>query len=617
MTKTFESLSTSFTSERNVSLDVDHETPLVNSDLSAFLTEIEAPSSRFEPIYANTSEQAAVNLEPSAPFVGTSDRTGGGSGEQISPSLSDERSLDSMDIWNNEYWAAEMRGATPGIHAFTIPSIPIRSRKSRRLSGVSNRSDAEEKTPVVKDGSQKIPFATNVTVMQMDDDASGRGSVPDELNEPKGPGDTSRSKGKGKVDPVDKKAEKKRISAKAKADLEAGRILTFRIGGTCEVLPSEAPVAQSLGVIPPASLLVNSHSTTIPLCPAVQTTFNVSQTPLPRAPSLTPLPRLASELSSKSSLSKRRRTTKVSRQGASSPLGNSSIWVPFRHGNRWSFSHTDDELPLVSSDIKVGAELIRKIGGIEVKFPANLEDLLVPDHFLDWSRDLLNIINSGSRIVRAYEAVVSEKEEQIKFLLACTDVDATRKEQDRQKARADSWERLEDEVKKRDVHLEAASTEIARLRANLEKSRFTEDRLRKERDEARRRTDEIASDSSALGARHSSRLERIRSYLIALHAQEEVKAQLYYTRASRMSLEKMVEAVYELPHGLLENHAKEEKEYLAKVKSFDSLGDDTLFPTPPRPSVGLPRDVASQVPEGISEHRSFLSPQDNQDCDQV
>ncbi|KFK22826.1 hypothetical protein AALP_AAs43016U000100 [Arabis alpina] len=144
-----------------------------------------------------------------------------------------------------------------------------------------------------------------------------------------------------------------------------------------------------------------------------------------------------------------------------------------------------------------------------------------------------------------------------------------------------------------------------------------EDHLRKERDEARRRADDIASGSSARGARHSSRLERIRSYLIALHAQEEVKTQLCYRHGARMSLEKLVEAEYELPPGLLENYIKEEEEYLTKVASFDPLGDDTLFPTPSPPPTGHPLDVASQVPDGISEHGSFLSPQDNQDGDQV
>ncbi|KFK39713.1 hypothetical protein AALP_AA3G278600 [Arabis alpina] len=431
--------------------------------------------------------------------------------------------------------------------------------------------------------------------MQRADDVSVRWSVPGEFNEPKGPGDVSRLKEKGKVDPVDKKAEKKRIAAKAKADLEAGRIPAFRIVGTCEVLPSEALVAQSLGVTPPVSLPVSSDNAAIPPCPAVQITVNVSQLSPPRA-SLTSSSRPTSELSSESSLPKRRRTTEVPHQRASGPLGNLSVSVPPRHDNRWSFSHTDDELPLVSSGINIGAELIRRIGGIEVKFPANLEDLLVPDRFLDWSRDLLNIINAESRIVGAYEAV----------------------ELDRHKVRANSWEvsatanrqsaidyavqvevlkgekqRLEDKEKKRDVHLEVASAEIAELRASLEKSHLREDRPRKEGDGAHRRADEIAGGSSAQRARHS--------------------------RGARKSLKKMVEAEYEIPPGLLENYAKEEGEYFAKVESLaaDSLGDDILFSTPPPPPASPPRNVSSQVPEGISEHGSFLSPQDNKDGDLV
>ncbi|KFK31911.1 hypothetical protein AALP_AA6G174900 [Arabis alpina] len=616
MTKTFESLSTSFTSERNASLDVDHEAPPINFDPSSFLTEIEASSSRFAPVYANTLEQTGVNLEASTSFVDTRDRMGGGSGEQyldeqigqeqvaheqvvreifasqfdvfnISPSLSDERSLGSMrricrmseeleflaprycenrnicfsqmtmagtfphppappladlpfrenlrrirakyhrwddltyscicracdrlDIWDNEYWAAEMRGATPGIPAFNTPSIPIPENLGDFLRA---------------------------------DDSSARGSVPGQLNEPKDLGNASRSKGKGKVDLVDKKPEKKRIAAKAEADLEEGRIPAFRIGGTCEVLSSEAPVAHSLGVTPLASLSVSSYSAAVPPCPAVQTAIqtvvqtavNVPQLPPPSAP-LTSSSRPASELSSESSLSKRRRITE---------------------------------------DIKIAAEVIKKIGGIEVKFSANLEDLLVPDRFLDWSRDLLNIINSGSHIVGAYEAVVAEKEEQIRSMLAPTDVDAARKELDHQKARGDSWE-------------------IVELRASLEKSHLTEDHLRKERDGARRRADDIAGGSFAQNARHSSHLERIRSYLLAFHAQEELKAQLCYRRGARISLEKMVDAEYELPPGLLENYAKEEEEYLAKVESLaaDSLGDDILFLTPLPPPVGPPRDVSS------------------------
>ncbi|KFK28841.1 hypothetical protein AALP_AA7G055700 [Arabis alpina] len=205
-----------------------------------------------------------------------------------------------LDTWDSEYWAAEMRGTTPGIHAFNTPLIPIRPKKSRRLFEVSSRSDAEvtvdpyaivviqdskdtiddvylqnhEEIPPVKDGSQKIPSATD---------------------------------GRGKVDAVDKKAEKKRIAAKAKADLEAGRIPAFRIGGTCEILPSEALVARSLGVTPPASLLVMSDNAAIRPCSAVQTAVNVPQL-LPPPTSLTTSSTPASELSSESSLSKRRRT---------------------------------------------------------------------------------------------------------------------------------------------------------------------------------------------------------------------------------------------------------------------------------------------------------------------
>ncbi|KFK39831.1 hypothetical protein AALP_AA3G293700 [Arabis alpina] len=478
-----------------------------------------------------------------------------------------------------------MRGATPGIPAFNTPSIPIHPWKSRRLSEVSNRSEAEvtadpsaieviqdsedniegvslpnqEETSAVKDGSRTIPSATDAVDMQRADDAPARGSVP---GEPKILAMLPVQR-KGKVDPVDKTAEKERIAAKAKADLEAGRIPAFQIGGTCEVLPCSKVV-------------------------------NVPQLSLPRA-SLTPSSRPASKLSFEFSLSKRRCTTEVPRQGDPEFLGNSLVQVPPRHDNRCSFSHTDDELPLVSSDIKIGAELIRKTGGIGVKFPANLEELLVPDRFIDWSRDLLKIINSGSCIVSAYEAVVAEKEEQIKYLLASTYVDAAQKELDHQKARANSWERLEDEVKKRDVHLEVASNEIAELQASMKKSRLTEDRLRKERDRACHRADEITGGSSAQSARHSSSLERTRS------------------------LEKMADAEYELPPGLLENYDMEEEEYLAKVESLaaDSLGDDILFPMLPPPLGCPPWDVSSQVPKGISEHRSFLSPQDNQVGDLV
>ncbi|KFK31744.1 hypothetical protein AALP_AA6G153300 [Arabis alpina] len=332
-----------------------------------------------------------------------------------------------------------MRGATPGMPAFNTPSIPIRSRKSRRLSKVSNRTDAEvtadlfaiviiqdsedntegtslpsqEENLAVRDGSQKIPSMTDAADAQRADDTLARGSVPGESNELKGPADASRSKGKGKVDPIDKNAEKKRIAAKAKADLE-----------------------------------------------------------------------------------------EMDRQRT-----QANTWEICAAANRQS----------------------------EDDYAAQVEVL---------------------------------KEEK---------------------------QKLEEEVKKRDAHLEAAFAEMAKLRATLEKSHLTKDRLGKERDEARRRADEIASGNSAQRARHSSRLERIRLYLITLHALEEVKAQLCYRRGARISLEKMVEAEYELPPGLLENYAKEEEKYLAQVESFsaDSVGDDTLFPTPLSPPVGPPRDVAS------------------------
>ncbi|KFK23616.1 hypothetical protein AALP_AAs52045U000300 [Arabis alpina] len=464
MTKTFESLSTSFTPKRNVSLDVNHETPPVSFDPSLSLTEIEASPSRFALVYANTSERTGSNPEASTPFVDTSDRTGVPhpsappladlpfreylnrirAGNHRWDDLSSTRirlARDRLDIWDSKYWAAEMRGVTPGIPAFNTLSTPIRPRKSRRLFEVSNSSGV---------GPWRI--------------------------QRKGPGDVSRSKGKGKVDLVDKKAEKKRIAAKPKVDLEAGMIPAFRIGGICEVLPSEAPIAQSLGVTPHASLLVSSNSAAIPPCPTIQTAVNVPLLPPPRA-SLTPSSRPASELLSESSLLKIRHTTEV-------------------------------------------------------------------------------------------EVLQEEKQ------------------------------RVEDEVKERDINLEAASAEIAKLRANLEKSRFLEDHLRKERDGARCRADEIASGGSARSARHSSSLKRIRSYLVALHAQEDVKAQLYYWRGARISLEKMVEAEYELPHDLLQNYGKEEKENLAKVKSLtaDSLGEGILFLTPPLPPAGPPQDVSSQVP---------------------
>ncbi|KFK24526.1 hypothetical protein AALP_AAs65400U000600 [Arabis alpina] len=425
MTKTFKSLSSPSPSERIISLGVNQETSLVSVVPISLSMEVEATSSK-----NLTLEQTSTNLEASNLFANARE----GSGEQY-------------------------------------PDEQI--------------GQEQEQIPTVKDGSQKIPSPAD---MQRAYDASARGLVLGESNEPKGLGGASHSKGKGKVDPVDKKAQKKRIAAEAKAYLEAGSIPAFRISGTCE------------------------------------------------------------------------------------------------------------------------------------------------------------IINSGSRIISVYEAVIAKKEEHIKSVLARSDVDAARKQLNRQKTRADTWEvsatpnrqsvddyaaqfevlkgekqKLEEEAKKRDAHLEAASAQIAELRASLEMSRLTEDRLWKERDGARRQADEIASGSSAHSARHLSRLKRIRLYLVTLHTQEDVKAQLCYRRGARISLEKMVEAEYELPLGFLENYAKEEEEYLAKVESFDadSLGDDILFPTPPPPPAGPPQDVASQVPKGISEHGSFLSPQDNQDGDPI
>ncbi|KFK32136.1 hypothetical protein AALP_AA6G202900 [Arabis alpina] len=339
--------------------------------------------------------------------------------------------------------------------------------------------------------------------MQRADDASARGSVPGEFNEPKDPGGASRSKGKGKVDPVDKKAEKNRIAAKVKAILEARRIPAFRIGGTCEVPSPDAPVAQSLGVTPPASAPFSLDISAIPPCPAVETAVNVS-------------------------------------------------YVVPQHK----------------------ATLISVIGGVRINL-RNPDRLAISEHlFFDWSSDIIGVINTGNHIISAYEAKVQRREDRIKTLAPRSDVDAAWQEEEKHK--------LEEEAKKRDAHLEVASAEIAELRARMEKFFLTEDHLRKERDRACRRADEIASGSSACSAD-------------TLHAQEEVKAQLCYKRGARIILEKMVEAEYELPPGLLENYAKEEEKYFAKVESFDvdSLGDDILFSTLPPPPVGSPQDIAS------------------------
>ncbi|KFK29258.1 hypothetical protein AALP_AA7G109700 [Arabis alpina] len=144
------------------------------------------------------------------------------------------------------------------------------------------------------------------------------------------------------------------MAAKAKADLEAGRIPAFKIDGTCEVLPSEALVAQSLGVTPLASLPVNSDSLAVPPCSTVQTDVDISQPLLPCAPSLTPLTRSASELSSESSLPKRRRTS------------------------QWPLSHVDPVMPLCYTAPQHKATLISLIGGVGVSL-CNLDRLSVSE----------------------------------------------------------------------------------------------------------------------------------------------------------------------------------------------------------------------------------------------
>ncbi|KFK23728.1 hypothetical protein AALP_AAs49363U000100 [Arabis alpina] len=266
---------------------------------------------------------------------------------------------DRLDIWNSEYWVAEMRGVTPGF-------LLVIQDSEDDTEGVSLPN--QEETPSVKDGSQKIPSVTDAANIQRADDASARGSVLGESNELKGLGGVSRSKGKGKVNSVDKKAKTKRITAKAKADLEAGRILSFWNGGTCEVRLSEAPVSQSLGVTPPASLPVSSDSAAILSCRAVQAAVIVSQLPPPCA-SLTPMSRPASELSSESSLSKRRRTC------------------------QWTFSRVDPVMPFCNAAPRHNATLISLIGGDEINLP-NPDKLSIFELlFFDWSSDIINAIH--------------------------------------------------------------------------------------------------------------------------------------------------------------------------------------------------------------------------------
>ncbi|KFK25974.1 hypothetical protein AALP_AA8G187000 [Arabis alpina] len=413
--------------------------------------------------------------------------------------------------------------------------------------------------------------------MQRADDVSTQVSHPGESYKSKGPSDASRSKGKGKVYPVDKKDERKRIAAKAKADFEAGRIPIFLIGGTYDVQPFDARVTQSLGIPPPAFLRVSFDSL-------------------------------------------RRRSCQR------------------------TFTHVDPVLPLYNADPQHKATLISLIGGVGVNLP-DPDTLSILELFIfDWAKDAINVISIGNRIFGAFEADVRKREKRIKTLASRSEMDAAWQEASRQMHRADSREattsenqqtlnnlfdeasalkdekqRLEEDIKKKDANLEVTSAEVTKLEADLEKFLLTEGHLRKERDEAHWQADQIASGSSAQSTKHSSRLERIRSYLVTLQAQEEAKAQPCYRRGDRISLERMVEVEYEFPLGLLENYIKEEKEYLAQVESFnvDSLGDDTLFPTSVPPPAGLPQDVASQVLERISEHGSFFPPLDKQDGDQV
>ncbi|KFK29221.1 hypothetical protein AALP_AA7G105000 [Arabis alpina] len=438
MTKTFKSLSSPSPSERIISLSVNHETSLISTDLISLSMEVEVSSSSFVVPYPLAPPLKDLPLREELNRI----RAGNHGWDDLSYSRI-RRAHDKLDTWDSKYWAVEMRGDTLGIPAFNTPSIPIRPRKSRRLSKVSNRSDAEvtadpsaiiviqdcehntegislpnkEENATVRDGSQNVSSVTDPANMQRADDASTRGSVLDKLNEPKGLGDASRSKGKRKVDLVDKKAEKNRIAAKAKADFKAGWITAFWIGGTCVVPPPEAPVYQSLGVTPPASAPISLDSSAIPLCPAVQTAINVSHPPL---------------------------------------------------------SLLQHKAPLVSL-----------IGGTKVNLP-NPDRLAISELLsFDWSSDIIGMCRADS-----WEATASENQQSLNDLF------------DQANALKEEKQKLEEEVKKRDAHLEAASAEVT------------------------------------------------------LYAQEEVKAQLYYRRGAWISLEKMVEAKYELLPGLLENYAK-------------------------------------------------------------
>ncbi|KFK39809.1 hypothetical protein AALP_AA3G291200 [Arabis alpina] len=198
--------SSSFSSERTTSPGVNLKASPVIMDPISFTTEVEVSSSILVLTGATTSGQVDADLDIATPVVGMSNRTGNGSDEQKSRRLSEV-------------------STRSGVEATTNPSaIVIIQDSEDNIEGVS--LPVEEKNLAVQDGSQKIPFVNDADDMQRE--------------------------------------EKKRIAAKAKVDLEARRISTFWIGGTCEVLPSDAPAAQSLGVAPHASLPVSSNSPVVP-----------------------------------------------------------------------------------------------------------------------------------------------------------------------------------------------------------------------------------------------------------------------------------------------------------------------------------------------------------------
>ncbi|KFK35651.1 hypothetical protein AALP_AA4G019000 [Arabis alpina] len=288
------------------------------------------------------------------------------------------------------------------------------------------------------------------------------------------------------------------MTAKAKADLEARKIPTFWIGGTCEVLPSDAPTVQSLGVTPRASFLVSSDSLAIPPSLVVETTDVVSQPLPPRASSLTPMTKSALELFCEPSRSKRRRSY------------------------QWRFSHVDPILPFCNANPNHKVTLIFLIGGVGVNLPEPDKLLISELLFFNWSRDAINVINTGNRIIDVYEAEVQKREEMIKTLASrsnevatwheaghqmhwgdCSDTTTSENQHNlndlfgQASALKDEKYKLVKDIKNGDDNVEAASTEVAKLQADLERSRLMEDCLRKEVDEARRRADQMVSGSSA------------------------------------------------------------------------------------------------------------------------